>query len=377
MILVGDIGGTNTRLALFDSLKHSHIDIFPSAQYAGLDEIAAIFLKQTGASVEAACFGIAGPVRNGVSKVSNLPWVVDAREISVKLSIERVSLLNDLEANAHGIAVLEPSDLVTLNEGTADSSGNRALISAGTGLGEAGLLAEGNGYRPFASEGGHGAESIDISKQLDGWQKAGDQRLWKLIISPEFGDRIDLNRLIRELMTRMGSDLGTDVLEWTAAAHCNTEHPHVHIVLRGVDGHGQTANLDQDYVKIGIRRISENLCTQQLGYRTEKDAAIAERREVLQRRYTSLDRFIGSAAALSTTGQDDDRFFKFQASGSKGIRESLRRQRRVNYADLPDKTVARWFIGYRWLIGSPRSWRRLEGSCPFTHVNFNGITTLM
>jgi glucokinase len=154
MILVGDIGGTNTRLALFEGLQHTHIDIFPSAQYAGLDEIAALFLKQTGASVEAACFGIAGPVRDGVSKVSNLPWIVDARQISAKLGIERVSLLNDLEANAHGIAVLQPSDLATLNEGAA-SSGNRALISAGTGLGEAGLLAEGNGYRPFASEGGH------------------------------------------------------------------------------------------------------------------------------------------------------------------------------------------------------------------------------
>jgi glucokinase len=155
MILVGDIGGTNTRLALFEGLQHSEIDIFPSAQYAGLDEIAAKFLKQTGASVDAACFGIAGPVRDGVSKVSNLPWVVDAREISVRLSIERVSLLNDLEANAYGIAVLQPSDFVALNEGAAGSSGNRALISAGTGLGEAGLLADGNGYRPFASEGGH------------------------------------------------------------------------------------------------------------------------------------------------------------------------------------------------------------------------------
>src|ERR1700733_292211 len=155
MILVGDIGGTNTRLALFEALRHSEIDIFPSAQYGGLDEIAAKFLKQTGASVDAACFGIAGPVRDGVSKVSNLPWVVDARQISVKLGIERVSLLNDLEANAHGIAVLQPSDFVALNEGAAGSSGNRALISAGTGLGEAGLLAEGNGYRPFASEGGH------------------------------------------------------------------------------------------------------------------------------------------------------------------------------------------------------------------------------
>jgi type IV secretory pathway VirD2 relaxase len=199
---------------------------------------------------------------------------------------------------------------------------------------------------------GQSAESIDISKQLDGWQKSGDHRMWKLIISPEFGDRIDLNRLIRDLMSRMESDLATDALEWTAVAHYNTEHPHVHIALRGVDGRGQQVNLDQDYVKSGIRRIAENLCTQQLGYRTEKDAAAAERREVQQRRYTSLDRIIGSAAALSTTGRDDDGFFKFQTSGAKGTRGrlDLREQHTV------ERLVALQNMGLAESAG-PNSWR--------------------
>jgi hypothetical protein len=170
---------------------------------------------------------------------------------------------------------------------------------------------------------GDKGESIDISKRLDGWQKAGDERMWKLIISPEFGDRIDLNRLTCELMTRIGGDLGTDALEWTAVAHYNTEHPHVHIALRGVEGSGLRVDLDQDYVKGGIRRIAENLCTQQLGYRTENDAAAAERREVVQHRYTSIDRRIG-AVASSTTVNDDGSFFRFQTSGTKEIRESLR-----------------------------------------------------
>jgi hypothetical protein len=170
---------------------------------------------------------------------------------------------------------------------------------------------------------GNKGESIDISKQLDGWQKAGGERMWKLIISPEFGDRIDLKRLTRELMSRIGGDLRTDALEWTAVAHYNTEHPHVHIALRGVEGRGLRVDLDQDYVKSGIRRIAENLCTLQLGYRTEKDAAAAERREVLQRRYTSLDRRIG-AAASSTTVNDYGSFFRFQTSGKTGSRESLR-----------------------------------------------------
>ncbi len=155
MILAGDIGGTNTRLALFESLQPLHLEVFPSAQFKGLEEIAAKFLAQTGASVSAACFGIAGPVREGVVKTSNLSWVVDARAVAAALRLKQVRLLNDLEANAWGIGALQPADFVTLNEGAVAPAGNRALISAGTGLGEAGLLAEGTSYRPFASEGGH------------------------------------------------------------------------------------------------------------------------------------------------------------------------------------------------------------------------------
>ena len=154
MILAGDIGGTNTRLALFDSLQPRNLEVFPSAQYAGLEEIAAKFVAQAGAPVTAACFGIAGPVRDGVSKTPNLSWVVDARQVAAALGLKQVGLINDLEANAWGIRVLQPSDFVTLNQGTS-SSGNCALLSAGTGLGQAGLLADGKTYRPVASEGGH------------------------------------------------------------------------------------------------------------------------------------------------------------------------------------------------------------------------------
>ena len=138
----------------------------------------------------------------------------------------------------------------------------------------------------------HNRESIDIAADLTAWQVAGDERLWKLIISPEFGDRLDLMRVTRELMMRMQRDLGGS-LEWIAVAHYKTEHPHVHVALRGVNGQGQPLSLDRDYVKNGIRRIAENLCTQQLGYRTEFDAATSERREVSQHRFTSLDRIIG------------------------------------------------------------------------------------
>ena len=134
-------------------------------------------------------------------------------------------------------------------------------------------------------------ESIDIAARLESWQKAGDERLWKLIVSPEFGDRADLKRLTRDLVSRMEKDLGMP-LEWVAAAHYNTEHPHVHVALRGIGAEGRPLHLSKDYVKQGIREIAEDLCTRQLGHRTELDAAVAQRREVHQHRYTSLDRII-------------------------------------------------------------------------------------
>jgi type IV secretory pathway VirD2 relaxase len=134
-------------------------------------------------------------------------------------------------------------------------------------------------------------EGIDIAARLEGWQKASDERMWKLIVSPEVGDRVDLKRLTRDLMSEMQTDLGT-TLEWIAVAHYNTEHPHVHVALRGVGAEGRSVRLSRDYIRGGIREVAENLCTRQLGYRTEFDAADAQRREVHQHRYTSLDRTI-------------------------------------------------------------------------------------
>ena len=149
--------------------------------------------------------------------------------------------------------------------------------------------------RESAAERGIGfnetEESIDIATRLDGWQKANDERLWKLIVSPEFGDRVDLKRLTRDLMAKMQTDLGMP-LEWVAVAHFNTEHPHVHVALRGVGTEGHQVRLSRDFIREGIRHIAEDHCTRQLGFRTEFDAAEAQRREVHQRRYTSLDRII-------------------------------------------------------------------------------------
>ena len=111
----------------------------------------------------------------------------------------------------------------------------------------------------------------------------------KLIVSPEFGDRVDLTRLTRELIRQIEKDLGTE-LEWVAAEHHNTEHPHVHVVIRGVRDSGEVLRLSREYVQQGIRGIAADLCTRQLGYRTTLDGVEAERREVTEKRLTSIDK---------------------------------------------------------------------------------------
>ncbi|MCK5383320.1 MAG: glucokinase, partial [Gammaproteobacteria bacterium] len=102
-----------------------------------------------------ACFGVAGPVRNGVATITNLPWQLVASDLGEELGIAQVALLNDLEANAWGIQALDADDFYVLQEGDRDPSGNAAVIAAGTGLGEAGIFRDGRRHRPFGTEGGH------------------------------------------------------------------------------------------------------------------------------------------------------------------------------------------------------------------------------
>jgi type IV secretory pathway VirD2 relaxase len=142
-------------------------------------------------------------------------------------------------------------------------------------------------------EAGFSAEStgVDIAPKLLEWQEGGDPRLWKLIISPEFGERLDLQRLTRDVMSRVESDLRSS-LEWVAVAHFNTEHPHVHVALRGLDSRGEAFKLDRDYIKNGLRSVAQHFATVQLGYRTEQDATLALRRQVPLLRFTPLDRLV-------------------------------------------------------------------------------------
>jgi glucokinase len=158
MILAGDIGGTHTRLAFFDvadaRLTLFSATVFPSHQYAGLDQIVAEFIERSNVRPDRACFGVAGPVRNGRVETSNLPWIVESERLANELDITKVFLINDLEAHAWGIADLDLKDAITLNQGK-DIPGNQAVIAAGTGLGEAGMYWDGTRHQVFASEGGH------------------------------------------------------------------------------------------------------------------------------------------------------------------------------------------------------------------------------
>jgi glucokinase len=166
-VLAGDIGGTKTRLALFDvtgnvtdaaagtSLQTVAVASYPSRNYPTFMEIVQLFLASHPCRCEAACFGVAGPVRNGVVETTNLPWRLVAGELRDELEMQHVALLNDLEASAWGIQVLDADDFCTLQDGDRDSAGNAAVIAAGTGLGEAGMYRDGGYHRPFATEGGH------------------------------------------------------------------------------------------------------------------------------------------------------------------------------------------------------------------------------
>jgi len=159
MILAGEIGATRTRLAAYESegnrLQCVVEKTFLSQNHASLAEILPRFTRAEGIPVHSACFGVAGPVRGGRSKISNLPWTIDAKELAAQLKLNSVGLLNDLEAYAYGIDALDSKDFITLSAGSEDAEGNRAVISAKTGLGMAGLYWDGFRHHPFACEGGH------------------------------------------------------------------------------------------------------------------------------------------------------------------------------------------------------------------------------
>jgi glucokinase len=160
-ILAGDIGGTNTRLALYQVQPHQRLNIrheavYPSRDYADLTGVIAAFLASAAEPpVDYACFGIAGPVINQACNATNLPWHVSASAIQARFGFKKTWLLNDLEACAWSLDGLPEEDIYLLHAGIETHGANRSIVSAGTGLGEAGVYWDGSRYHPFASEGGH------------------------------------------------------------------------------------------------------------------------------------------------------------------------------------------------------------------------------
>lgn len=166
MILAADVGGTKVHLALYrfeqGILQHVRDQKFPAPQYPDLQSIVREFLSTYPAKdqppsgqIVAACFGVPGPVRKNVIRLTNLPWTLDSHLLAHDLGIEHLFLLNDLEANGYGIGELSPDQILVLSEGDSSQVGNRALIAAGTGLGEGFLIWNGKTHVPMASEGGH------------------------------------------------------------------------------------------------------------------------------------------------------------------------------------------------------------------------------
>src|SRR5207244_9138468 len=139
MILAGDIGATRTRLAAFQTegnkLQCVVEKTYKSQEQDGLQEIIRMFVKSEGIPVHSACFGVAGPVRAGRSKISNLPWTIDSHELATQLKLNSVGLINDLEAYAYGIDALESKDFITLSAGAEDAEGNHAVIHELAGVG--------------------------------------------------------------------------------------------------------------------------------------------------------------------------------------------------------------------------------------------------
>jgi glucokinase len=172
MIIAGDIGGTKTHLAIFEGkdFKIVREKKYQSKNHVSLSRILKDFFSLGNEKIDGVCLGIAGPIQDQICRATNLPWIINAKEIAREFKIEKVWLLNDLEANAYGTLCLKPEDIFVLNKGVINGKGNAALISAGTGLGEAGLYWDGEKHRPFACEGGHSDFAPRDEEEIELWR---------------------------------------------------------------------------------------------------------------------------------------------------------------------------------------------------------------
>ncbi len=174
-VLAADVGGTKTNFALYE-IKNGRLNALRENSYATKDHDSFMhaverFQGKNGNKINAICLGVAGPILHNKVKGTNFPWIIDGEKISDDLNVDRVTLINDMEANAYGLAAITEDELQTLDKGK-NHPGNAAVISPGTGLGEAGLYWDGKNYHPFPAEGGH----CDFSPRND-----FDVQLWRYL----------------------------------------------------------------------------------------------------------------------------------------------------------------------------------------------------
>lgn len=196
MILAGDVGGTKCNLALFSENGDGKLEFvyrhrFASKEFAQFDLIVKEFSRQAAPylhnqKVRAAGFGVAGPVINNRIHATNLPWVVEAGTLATELAVDPIVLMNDLGATGHSLEHLPASDFCVLNPGKPVKNATRALLAAGTGLGEGILFWDGSRYKVVPSEGGHTDFAPRTDQQIEllhFMRRRYPQVSWELILS--------------------------------------------------------------------------------------------------------------------------------------------------------------------------------------------------
>jgi len=182
-------------------------------------------------------------------------------------------------------------------------------------------------------------EDLELDGTLRAWQQAGDPHVFKVIVSPEHGDRMDLFEHARKLVSAMEKDLDTR-LEWAGIVHTNTAHPHIHLVIRGRDDLGDPLVIDREYISSGIRLRSRDLSTRELGVRWERDLLDAREQAVQRRAFTEIDR-----AILSQSGQDRAVTYETPARDHPArVQRRVQEMRRLHFLSelgLAEKTGAR------------------------------------
>ncbi len=174
MLLAGDIGGTKSLLGLFSAAPERPTPVevgeFVTLEYDGLEPMIREFLKARSVDarhIEAGCFGVAGAVTDQVARLTNVPWLVDAAAVKEAIGLRRCRVINDLEALAHAVPVLDGEELAVLQHGVPVPGGNAAVIAAGTGLGEAMLHNVDGRFIPAPSEGGHADFAARTPREME------------------------------------------------------------------------------------------------------------------------------------------------------------------------------------------------------------------